>query len=144
MEWEIEINVDEFDRILTGQQNFICGTEGCNVGDTLKFKEKRSKGETNTRTFTREIQYIHKGSGDPASIVKEGGVCMGLVPETGTAEEAEDAGAAHLRCLRCGKAYSISWPAMREIGYTRYSYCETCLRKGIQVLNTMENIVGKE
>ena len=40
----------------------------------------------------------------------------------------------HLRCLRCGKAFSMSQDAMAQVGYTKYSYCEKCLRLGLNKL----------
>ena len=40
----------------------------------------------------------------------------------------------HLRCLRCGEAFSMSQDAMAQVGYTKYSYCEKCLRLGLDKL----------
>lgn len=40
----------------------------------------------------------------------------------------------HLRCLRCGESFDISEDAMKEVGYTKYSYCEECLRAGLKQL----------
>ena len=40
----------------------------------------------------------------------------------------------HLRCLRCGEAFSMSQDAMAQVGYTKYSYCEKCLRLGLNKL----------
>lgn len=39
-----------------------------------------------------------------------------------------------LKCLRCGNIYGISDTDMEIIGYTKYSYCENCLREGIRLL----------
>lgn len=40
----------------------------------------------------------------------------------------------NLRCLRCGEAFSMSQDAMAQVGYTKYSYCEKCLRLGLNKL----------
>lgn len=40
----------------------------------------------------------------------------------------------HLQCLRCKKSYDLSEEAMNEIGYTKYSYCDDCLREGLKLL----------
>ena len=40
----------------------------------------------------------------------------------------------NLRCLRCGEAFSMSQAAMAQVGYTKYSYCEKCLRLGLNKL----------
>ena len=40
----------------------------------------------------------------------------------------------NLRCLRCGEAFSMSQDAMAQAGYTKYSYCEKCLRLGLNKL----------
>lgn len=39
-----------------------------------------------------------------------------------------------MKCLRCGKTYGIPETDMRIIGYTKYSYCEDCVREGIRLL----------
>lgn len=40
----------------------------------------------------------------------------------------------YLRCLRCGETFSMSQDAMDQVGYTKYSYCEKCLRLGLNKL----------
>lgn len=39
-----------------------------------------------------------------------------------------------LQCLRCKKDIPLSYAAMEEVSYTHYSYCEDCLREGLNLL----------
>ena len=39
-----------------------------------------------------------------------------------------------MKCLRCGKTFGIPETDMMIIGYTKYSYCEDCLREGLKLL----------
>lgn len=41
-------------------------------------------------------------------------------------------------CLRCKKTYGIPKTDMNIIGYTKYSYCEDCLREGIKLLEAKD------
>lgn len=43
-----------------------------------------------------------------------------------------------LVCLRCGKSYGIPKTDMGIIGYTKYSYCEDCLREGLKLLKARD------
>ena len=43
-----------------------------------------------------------------------------------------------LKCLRCGKTYGMSDSDMRILGYTKYSYCEDCLRDGLRLLKARD------
>ena len=43
-----------------------------------------------------------------------------------------------LVCLRCGKSYGIPKTDMEIIGYTKYSYCEDCLREGLKLLKARD------
>lgn len=43
-----------------------------------------------------------------------------------------------LVCLRCKKTYEIPKTDMMIPGYTRYSYCEDCLREGIRLLRARD------
>lgn len=45
-----------------------------------------------------------------------------------------------LQCLMCKKDIPLSEEAMREVSYTHYSYCETCLRQGLHALRTIRKI----
>lgn len=45
-----------------------------------------------------------------------------------------------LICLKCKKDIPLTMPTFHEISYTHYSYCEECLRKGLQALRTIEEI----
>lgn len=45
-----------------------------------------------------------------------------------------------LICLRCKKYIPLTMATFKEISYTHYSYCEECLRKGLQALRTIEEI----
>ena len=40
----------------------------------------------------------------------------------------------NLRCLRCGETFRVSQDDMAQVGYTKYSYCEKCLRLGLNKL----------
>ena len=41
----------------------------------------------------------------------------------------------HLKCLLCkGDVGVYSTHTMEQVGYTNYSYCEDCLRKGLKLL----------
>ena len=50
----------------------------------------------------------------------------------------------HLVCLRCGKEQAFSIHSMQEMGYTRYSYCEDCIRKGIHTLKKKKKVGGTQ
>lgn len=39
-----------------------------------------------------------------------------------------------MKCLRCGKPFGMTTTDMDLIGYTKYSYCEDCLREGLKLL----------
>lgn len=41
-------------------------------------------------------------------------------------------------CLRCKATYGIPETDMSIIGYTKYTYCEDCLRKAIRLLTTKD------
>lgn len=43
-----------------------------------------------------------------------------------------------LKCLRCGKTYGMSDTDMSILGYTKYSYCEDCLREGLRLLKARD------
>lgn len=43
-----------------------------------------------------------------------------------------------LKCLRCGATYSIPESDMSIIGYTKYSYCEDCIRDGLKLLKARD------
>lgn len=43
-----------------------------------------------------------------------------------------------LKCLRCGKTYAIPESDMLIVGYTKYSYCEDCLREGLHLLRAKD------
>lgn len=43
-----------------------------------------------------------------------------------------------LKCLRCGGTYGMSDTDMRILGYTKYSYCEDCLREGLRLLKARD------
>ena len=45
-----------------------------------------------------------------------------------------------LICLRCKKDIPLTMATFKEISYTHYSYCEECIRKGLQALRTIEEI----
>lgn len=45
-----------------------------------------------------------------------------------------------LICLRCKKDIPLTMATFHEISYTHYSYCEECLRKGLQALRAIEEI----
>ena len=41
----------------------------------------------------------------------------------------------HLECIRCHKPIGFYHKStMDEVGYTKYSYCEDCLREGLAIL----------
>ena len=44
-----------------------------------------------------------------------------------------------LKCLRCGKTYGIPETDMGVLGYTKYSYCEDCLREGLKLLRARDS-----
>lgn len=46
----------------------------------------------------------------------------------------------NLVCQRCGISYAMSEDVMDAIGETRYSYCEDCLRAGIDALEASDAI----
>lgn len=46
----------------------------------------------------------------------------------------EDIKAMRMKCLRCGKSFGMTTTDMDLIGYTKYSYCEDCLREGLKLL----------
>ena len=43
-----------------------------------------------------------------------------------------------LKCLRCGKTYGIPETDMRILGYTKYTYCEDCIREGLRLLKARD------
>lgn len=43
-----------------------------------------------------------------------------------------------LKCLRCGKTYGVPETDMLIIGYTKYTYCEDCLREGLKLLQARD------
>lgn len=43
-----------------------------------------------------------------------------------------------LKCLRCGKTYGIPETDMRILGYTKYTYCEDCIREGLRLLQARD------
>lgn len=43
-----------------------------------------------------------------------------------------------LKCLRCGKTYGVPKTDMMIIGYTKYTYCEDCLREGLRLLEARD------
>lgn len=45
-----------------------------------------------------------------------------------------------LICIRCRKDIPLSEETMNEIGYTKYSYCEDCLRKGLKALKAWDEL----
>ena len=45
----------------------------------------------------------------------------------------------YLVCLRCKKPYNYSMSTFEEMEYTKYSYCEECLRKGLKALNNTQS-----
>lgn len=45
-----------------------------------------------------------------------------------------------LKCLRCGKTYGVPETDMAIIGYTKYSYCEDCLREGLRLLDAKDEM----
>lgn len=45
----------------------------------------------------------------------------------------------YLSCLRCKKSYDYSMPTFEEMEYTKYSYCEECLRAGLKLLRDQDN-----
>ena len=44
-----------------------------------------------------------------------------------------------LKCLRCDKTYGIPQTDMNILGYTKYSYCEDCLREGLKLLKARDD-----
>lgn len=47
----------------------------------------------------------------------------------------------YLICLRCKKPYDYSMPTFEEMEYTKYSYCEECLREGLKLLKDKDKEV---
>lgn len=45
---------------------------------------------------------------------------------------------AGMRCLRCNKTYGIPRTDMMILGYTKYSYCEDCLRDALYLLKAKD------
>ena len=43
-----------------------------------------------------------------------------------------------LTCLRCGGVFGIPNSDMGIIGYTKYSYCENCIREGLALLKARD------
>lgn len=43
-----------------------------------------------------------------------------------------------IKCLRCGKTYGVPETDMLIIGYTKYTYCEDCLREGLKLLQARD------
>lgn len=43
-----------------------------------------------------------------------------------------------MKCLRCGASFGMSETDMDIIGYTKYSYCENCLRDGLKLLSAKD------
>ena len=43
-----------------------------------------------------------------------------------------------LKCRRCGKTYGIPETDMRILGYTKYTYCEDCIREGLRLLKARD------
>lgn len=50
----------------------------------------------------------------------------------------EDIKAMRMKCLRCGKSFGMTTTDMDLIGYTKYSYCEDCLREGLHLLRAKD------
>lgn len=48
-----------------------------------------------------------------------------------------------LICLNCKKDIPLSEEIMNEIGYTKYSYCEDCLRKGLKISRYFDEMYKK-
>jgi len=44
----------------------------------------------------------------------------------------------YLICLRCKKPYDYPMPTFEKMEYSKYSYCEECLRKGLKLLKYKE------
>lgn len=43
-----------------------------------------------------------------------------------------------MKCLRCGKTFGVPETDMMMIGYTKYTYCEDCLREGLKLLEVKD------
>lgn len=51
----------------------------------------------------------------------------------------------HLQCLRCGGDVGCySDITMEQVGYTKYSYCDKCLREGLKMLKAHLDVMTED
>lgn len=59
-------------------------------------------------------------------------------------EKVEETKTMPLICLRCRKPIPLTYPTFSEVSYTHYSYCEDCLRKGLDLLRQQDKEGGTD
>lgn len=44
----------------------------------------------------------------------------------------------YLKCIRCGKPYQYNIKTFRQLSYRKYSYCDDCIDRFVDIVLNME------